>query len=342
MSVDAAASPALVPSGAAYFPVTGEVVTRRYAFLLLPDFTLLAFSSALDPLRIANQLSHRPLYHWRVISLEGTPVASSSGVSVCTEAVAPLDPDVTLLICSGNLGIHRAVPRPLLSALTRHHRFGGNVGGICTGAVALAQAGLLEARSFTLHWENQPSFVENFPDLTPSANRFEIDGRVLTCGGGAAATDMMLHLIAAEHGASFAALVAEMCLRPMPIGGETGQRSSLAAVLQSRNPVLIGVVARMRAHLEEPLSIDTLADEAGISRRQLERVFRATLGESPQRVYQHLRLDRARGLLVETDLPLAEIGAASGFATQEGFVRAFRARFGVAPSRVGYRRRTRG
>lgn len=323
----------LVPQGAAFFPVETPGETRKYAFLLVPGFTLLAFSSAVEPLRIANQLSQQPLYQWRLMSEEGAAVASSSGISVCTDGpLGPLPRDTRLFVCSGNPA-RAAAAAAVVSLVSRHARFGGTVGGICTGAMALAQAGLLRDTAFTLHWENQPAFCEDFPDLTPCATMFEISGKVMTCGGGAASTDMMISLIAADHGAEFAAMVSEMCLRKVMVGVDAAQRSALSVLIRSRNPGLIAMVARMKAHLEDPLALTDLARASGYSRRHVERMFLSVLGETPGDFYRGLRLDHARNLLSTTDLPLIEVAVACGFASVAHLSKSFRARFGIAPTK---------
>ena len=324
----------LIPAGAAFVPVAIARPTRGWVFCLTPGFTLLAFSSAVEPLRIANQLSQRPLYRWHVASAEGGAVESSAGIPVQTEALAAvLDRDATLMICGGNRPAEVAAPR-VIAALGRHRRFGGTVGGICTGAYALARAGLLEGRRFTLHWENQPGFHETFPSLTPTGNRFEVDGPLMTCGGGAASTDLMLSVIAQDYGSEFATMVAEMCLRSVTAGENAAQRSSLAALMASRTPALVSTVRAMSEHLEDPLPMEAIARIAGYSRRHLERLFTTALGEPPARFYQGLRLDHARNLLTSTDAPLIEISTACGFATVAHFSRRFRLRFGVAPTRL--------
>lgn len=324
----------LVPRGAAFFPVSEPGPTRTHAFVLVPGFTLLAFASAVEPLRIANQLSQQPLYRWRVLSETGEAVASSSGIAVSVEGrLDALDREMFLFICSGNPPLAAAAPA-VVSAVQRHHRFGGTVGGICTGAVALAKAGLLRDRRFTLHWENQPGFVEDFPQLSPSANRIETDGRVMTCGGGAASTDLMLSMIARDHGNEFAAMVSEMCLRTMVSGAEHEQRSSVAALMNSRNPLLISVVNIMNQHIEDPLPIHDVARAVGCSGRHLERLFRDAAGKTPGEFYRGLRLDRGRNLLSSTDMPLIEVATACGFASVSHFSKAFRARFGAAPTKL--------
>ncbi|MCU0816195.1 MAG: GlxA family transcriptional regulator [Cypionkella sp.] len=325
----------LVPQGAAHFPVnTGPLHTRRFLFLLCPSFTLLAFSSAIEPLRIANQLSQRPLYDWQTASLDGGPVVSSCGVSVNVDGPCQADArEDVLLVCAGNRPA-MAEQASIVGLVQRHARHGGQVGGLCTGALAIARAGLLRGRRFTLHWENQPAFVEAYPDLAPSDHKFEIDGPVMTCGGGAAATDMMLDVIARDHGEAFAAMVSEMCLRRVAIGRDLSQRSPISAVAQARNPGLAAIVELMKRHREDPLPLEELSHRIGYSRRHVERLFRSTLGVSPGRFYQNLRLEYGRNLLASTDMSLSEVAAACGFETKSYFAKCFSKRYGVPPSRV--------
>lgn len=324
----------IVPMGAAFLPVSEAGRTQTYAFVLVPGFTLLAFSSAVEPLRIANQLSQQPLYRWLVLSETGGPVASSSGISVAVDGPLSVhDKEARMFVCAGNPPV-AATKAAVVAAVQRHHRFGGVVGGICTGAFALASAGLLGARRFTLHWENQPGFAERFPGLMPTANRFETDGRVMTCGGGAASTDMMLQVIAADHGSDLAAMVSEMCLRTVMSGVDPQQRSSLAALMSSRNPVLVATVTLMNSHIEDPLSMDDLAEAAGYCRRHLERLFRDATGKTPGEFYRSLRLDRGRNLLSTTDLTLQEIAMACGFGSASHFSKCFRARYRTSPTKL--------
>jgi transcriptional regulator GlxA family with amidase domain len=268
------------------------------------------------------------------MSETGGPVISSAGIPVGVDGrlEAP-DKDARLFVCAGNPQVAAANPA-VVAVVQRHHRFGGTVGGICTGAVALAKGGLLNGRRYTLHWENQPGFVETFPGLSPTTSRFEADGRLLTCGGGAASTDMMLSLIASDHGGDFAAMVSEMCLRTVMPGANSEQRSSLAALMSSRNPVLVATVTLMNRNIEHPLSMEELAAAAGYSRRHLERLFRDAVGKSPGDFYRGLRLDRGRSLLSTTDLTLVEVSLACGFSTVSHFSKSFRARFGTAPTKL--------
>lgn len=330
-----ATRPPLIPQGAAYFQTAGAgAATAKFVFLLCPSFTLLAFASAIEPLRIANQLSQRPLYDWRTVSLDGGPVTSSCGLVVQTDgALTESGRDTALVVCAGNQPAVAAASH-VVAAVKRHYRHGGPVGGLCTGPIALAKAGLLTGRRFTLHWENQPAFREMFPNLDPSENKFEIDERLMSCGGGAAATDMMIDLIGREHGEAFAAMVSDMCLRRVSIGRDLPQRSSLSAVAQARNPGLAAIVDLMKRHREDPLSMEEIADRIGYSRRHVERLFRQTLGMAPAQFYLRLRLDHARNLLASTDMSLAEVSVACGFGSKSHFSKAFTRRFGTPPSRL--------
>ncbi|WP_339984979.1 GlxA family transcriptional regulator [Gymnodinialimonas ulvae] len=322
---------AVIPEGAFTSAIKAPRPTRWFGFMLVPDFTLLAFSSALDPLRIANQLAQHPLYGWHVVSEDGAPVVSSTGLTVGVHGkLSDIADDLPLLVCSGN-SWQKNVSQKAIAKIRMRARFGAQHGGICTGAGTLARAGLLAGKRFTLHWENQPGFTESFPDLVPTQNRFEEDGTMLTCGGGSAAAEMILDRIEKDYGRDFAVLVADMCLNDPDPGGNRPQRSSLATALATRNPKLVSVVQQMYRHIEEPLLMDDLAELAGVSRRQLERHFRKFLGESPAKTYSKIRLDRGRSLLVETDMRVGEVAAATGFSSAQVFSRLYKERFGQTP-----------
>jgi hypothetical protein len=139
-----------------------------------------------------------------------------------------------------------------LARISRHLRFGGTVIGICTGAITLARAGVLTGKRFTLHWENQPAFRERFFGLTPTERKFEKDGKVLTSGGGAAATDLMMSVIGDDFGDDFVLMVADMCLHRADTVAGTTQRSSLGASIGCRNPSVVNAVKMMQANIETP------------------------------------------------------------------------------------------
>lgn len=323
----------IIPRGAAYFDVGDPATAREFAFLLLPQFTLLAFSAALDPLRIANQLAQRPLYRWSAYSEDGTSVTSSCGMTMSVDMALDTFPaNAHVFVCAGTVHEFDASAKTK-SALRRHVMHGGRVGGICTGAITLARAGILRGKRATLHWENQPAFREEFPDQEISSAIYEIDGKVLTCGGGVASTDLMLALVEEDFGQQFALAVADMCVYGGRRTQSAHQRSSLSVLLGSRNAKLVEIGRLMHDNIETPLPLTELCDQVGVSRRQIERLFMKYLQTSPLQYYRGLRLDRARALLRETDMSITEVGLASGFASDSAFLKGFRSRFGVSPSK---------
>jgi len=323
----------IVPKGIAFVPLPSQEKSRHFTFILVPEFTMLAFTAALEPLRIANQLAQQALYSWEVQSESGKPVPSSSGIAIDVDGpIQPAERDTTLFVCAGNIPTNALSPA-IVSAVNRHDRFGGIVGGICTGAFALAKAGLLQKRAFTLHWENQGGFTEIFPSLHPTTKKFEIDGRTLTCGGGAASIDMMIELIERDHGRDFASNVSEMCIRRVYLGADEDQRTSMAILLGSRNPALLNIVEMMKANIEYPLSLEEMSKMSGTSRRHIERVFRNVLDQTPGQFYRSIRLDHARNLLSTSNKSIKFIAAASGFESTVHFTKCFKQRYGVTPSK---------
>lgn len=320
-----------VPRGAASHRVDYEGPPRDFYFLLLPKLTLLAFSAALEPLRIANQVAGKALYRWYVLTEDGQPIHCSCGVMITPDgALRDVPRNALAFVCAGiEPGEH--VSSGVTNWISRQTAHGVSVGGICTGAFALARVGLLKNRRFTLHWENQPAFEEKYLDLEPTERLFENDDGLLTCGGGSAATDMMLSLIEAHHGTELAAIVADMCIHLRPASPDTPQRSIQSQGVMSRNPHLIRAVELMEEALETPLDVATLADEVGLSRRQLERLFRQFTGQSPAQFYLDMRVERAHALLNETALSVAEISAATGFASSSQLAQRFRQRYGSSP-----------
>ncbi len=320
-----------IPRGAASFRIDYDGPSQEFYFLLQPQLTMLAFSAALEPLRIANQVTNRELYRWFTMTEDGGPIRCSNNVQIVPDMVMGDVPRQALAFaCSGN-DPTQIQTQKVSNWIGRQRAHGTTMGGICTGAFALATVGLLRGRRFTLHWENQPAFAEIYPDLHPSPNLFEIDGPVLTCGGGNASTDMMLRLIEREHGKELAIIVADMCIHGRSGPAKVPQKSAYAVALGSRNPHLVGALQYMSEHLEEPLDIAELADRLDISRRQLERLFKRYVGVTPNQAYFDLRLARAHALLNQTDMTVTEIAVATGFSSRSQLGVRFRQKFGTSP-----------
>lgn len=328
---DFSGSAAIIPTGVAHLRHVGEVQTREFAFLTLPNFTLLAFSALIDPLRIANQLTQRPLYRWRVVSIDGGSTCSSAGIRV--EADQGLDPvakDTTIVVCSGTDATD-AADRRVLHWLRGHARHGGSLGAVCTGAYTLAKAGLLGEDPTTVHWENQAAFRELF-DKEPLEQLYVIGRRHFSCAGGEAGIDMMLAFIERDHGSQLARAVAEMCLHTRARESTDRQKHTFPSSTVQRNPGILRVIEAMRANISTPLDQEELAAIFGRGKRHLERCFKASMQESPKSYYLGLRLEHARDLLRSTAMPVLEVAVETGFASRSSFSKAFRSRFGFSPT----------
>jgi transcriptional regulator GlxA family with amidase domain len=306
---------------------------QEIAFLLVPNFSMIAFTSAVEPLRLANRASGKELYRWHLYSPDGKPVAASNGISLAPEGgVDAVLNHHTVILCSGIDG-HLYEDRNVFATLRRVERQGADIGALCTGSHILARANMLNGYRCTIHWENLASFTENFPEVEATAELFEIDRNRFTCSGGTAALDMMLNMIGQQHGHELAAAVSEQFIHERIRDRHDHQRMALTARLGVRHPKLIQVIQSMEANLEEPLSRGDLAQAAGLSSRQMERLFAKYLKKSPARYYVELRLNRARLLLLQTNMSVIDIALACGFVSASHFSKCYRDFFGKTPRR---------
>lgn len=305
---------------------------QHVGFLLVPGFALLSYASAVEPLRAANQLSGKTLYRWWHASPRNTPAIASNGAGVLPDFDLKTDggPLDLVLVCAGGNPI-AFNDRSTFAWLRKQARQGVAIGGISGGPIVLAKAGLLSGRRCTVHWEHIPAFHESFPAVKLTRSLFEIDGDRITCSGGVAGLDMMVALITRDHGYALGAAVSDWFLHTQVRDGAGPQRMDLRFRLGVADKKLLNALKAMEANLEIPLTRGELANQAGVSLRQLERACREHLGRGLHEHYLSLRLDRARQLLRETSLPVVEISLATGFASASQFSRAFRRVFNVSP-----------
>jgi transcriptional regulator GlxA family with amidase domain len=303
-------------------------------FLLVPGFALMSYAAAVEPLRAANLLAGRELYRWWHAAPSPEPVTASNGVAIIPDFGIGTDrgADMVFVCAGGNPATFD--DKRTFAWLRRLARKGTILGGISGGPYILARAGLLDERRATLHWEHLPAFREAFPDVAVVPSLFEIDGNRITCSGGISALDMMVALIERDHGRQLAASVGDWFLHTHIREGFGPQRLDLRYRLGIADEKLLRVLGDMETNLEAPLPRGTLARQAGISLRQLERLFNAHVGHGIHQHYRWLRLERARQLLRETSLPVLDVALATGFASSSQFARAYRGAFGEPPSRT--------
>jgi transcriptional regulator GlxA family with amidase domain len=310
-------------------PAASEVA--RYGFLLLPEFPMYALIPAIEALRIANQNRGRKLYSWHLFSPDGKPVRAGNGMAVPVEAaIADVPWFPTLFVCAGNHPMQYGTKR-VLNWLRRLARHGAVLGAFDTGVFALAAAGLLDGYRVTLHWEALTMFRDRYPEILASEQLYVIDRDRITCAGGNAALDLMLHLIARRHGPGLAQIVANGFVAQRIRREVEPQRLSVQQLSGDVRGPLTRILHEMEENLETPLRARELAERAGISIRALGRILRDRVGESPMRYYLKVRLQAARNALFYSDIPIQGIAASCGFSCPEVFSRSFRAHFGVSP-----------
>ena len=310
-----------------------ETKPRHFVFLLLDGFTMLCFAGAIEPLRIANRISGQRLYSWTLAGENGSEVTCSNGASFKLDiGLDEIDRDDTVLVCGG-INVQEASSKPVLNWLRREARRGAKIGGLCTAAYTLAKAGLLDGKRATIHWENQDSFIEEFEDVQLTKSVFVVDGNRMSTAGGTSSIDLMLKLIAADHGEDLANTVADQLIYSSIRTDQDTQRLSIPTRIGVRHPKLSQVIQMMEHAIEDPISPATLAADVGMSTRQLERLFRRYLNRSPKRYYMELRLQKARNLLMQTDMSVINVALACGFASPSHFSKCYRAQYSTTPYR---------
>ena len=306
---------------------------RRFVFALMNNFSMLSFAAAVEALRIANRTAGKEIYSWTLMGEGGDTITCSNGCTFKLDSdLSELERDDTIMLCGG-IGVQDATTKKLLNWLRREARRGCIIAGLCTAGYALARAGLLDGKRATIHWENQDSFIEEFEEVDLTKSVFVMDGNRYTTAGGTASIDMMLKIIADEHGEEMGNSVADILIYSSIRTDQDTQRLSIPTRIGVRHPKLSRVIQMMEQNIEEPISPATLAKDVGMSTRQLERLFRRYLSRSPKRYYMELRLQKARNLLMQTDMTVINVALACGFASPSHFSKCYRSHYDTTPYR---------
>ncbi len=307
---------------------------ETFVFLLVPGVSMMSLASALEPLRSLNLISGRQAYAWRLASPDGVPVAASNGIVLPTMPIEQAIDGAAYLFACGGLRVQSSEERRYLAALRKAARSGIAVGSLSTATYLLARAGLLNGYRCTIHWENRAAFEEDFPELDCTSKIYEIDRDRLTCSGGTAAMDMMLHLIAERHGVELARSVANQFHHERIRDEHDDQRGSQLVNLAHVPPKLRKAIEVMQQRLENPVPLPDIAARVSLSTRQLERLFRRHARMSPLRYYIQMRIERAHELLLYTDKPIIDVAVLVGFASTSHFSAWFKRVLGTRPSEI--------
>ncbi|MCF6321114.1 MAG: GlxA family transcriptional regulator [Rhizobiaceae bacterium] len=315
-----------------------NTIQRSIVFYLVPNFSMIAFSTAIEPLRLANRILGTPSYSWHLTSYDGEAVTASNGVTVSVDnnlkqeraTLASSRRPSMLLVCSGT-NVEEHENKTLFAYLRENKNQGVIVGGLCTAAYLLASAGMLDNKRCAIHWENLPGFTERFPKVDVYADLYEMEDGVYTCAGGTASLDMMLSIIGADHDQELVNQVCEQALTDRVRNPGDRQRLPLRARLGVQNSKVLSIIEYMEANISEPLALVEIAAYVGLSRRQIERLFQNHMGRSPARYYLEVRLDRARHLLMQSPLPVVEVAIACGFISASHFSKCYRELYGKSP-----------
>lgn len=313
------------------FPVFEGAITFSVGFLLVDKFTLVALSTAIEPLRMANQLTGETLYRWRTISADGKPVCSSDGVEVVPDESVAGDGRYDMVIVAAGNDVTTSFSSSEINWLRRKAKEKATLGAVCTGAYVLARAGLLDGYGCSAHWECLSALQEDCPKVYTNTQLFTFDRDRITCTGGDVPIHMMMNLVSMHHGQQLANAISDMFVCERIREGHEPQRLMMERQVSANQPKLAEAVQLMQANLEEPLELNRIAELTGISRRQLERLFLSHLGLSPSRFYLKLRLEKAQHLLRQTARPIVEIAMMCGFISATHFSRCYRKYMGKPP-----------
>lgn len=303
--------------------------------IVTPHFNLATTTAFLDPFRAANYLMARAIFKWILVSENGGNITASNGLSISTRAIGDVlkqSPNYVIVSSSWSPETHSS--RALTNAVRGWSQAGARIGALDTGGFILAKAGLLDGKRATVHYEHIDAFIELFPKISVTEDLFVIDGNTFTCCGGVASVDLALSILANLQGEGAANATARYLFHHDLREPETSQNPSQLEPVGRTTPAIVRrAIATMETHLETPISVPDICDELQISQRHLNRLFKAYVRKTPVQYYRHIRLDRARGLVTQTEMKLSEIAVASGFNSQIHFSRAYHERFGLPPKR---------
>lgn len=302
---------------------------HRFGFLVLSDFPMLSLASAIEVLRVANQVIGHEQYSWSIITPNGSTALSIDGAthvrSVPYSAAPPLD---LMLVCGGP-EVDQFVTDDVVSLVHELDHQQLALGGLSAGTYALIKAGLMDGYNCVIEWSDLPALRSAHPNVQFQSTKFVIDRDRVASIGGTAPIALMLALIRCRLGDSIISSISNALAIQDDAAADTAQQSRLESSLTSA--VIAKVVSLMEARLEEPLTVSQLAQLTGVSVRRMQRLFQEAYGTTPTAYYLYLRLRRARELILNSTLSISDISFCCGFESPSHFSRTYRAKYGRTP-----------
>ena len=305
----------------------------KVGIVLIDGFSLMAYASAMEPMRAANLLSKNPIYSVRNLPVSGANSRSSSGAQIKADAYLgeQVDFDLLLVVAGKEAASYRNAQ--LENWLRLLASRGVLIGGVSGGPMVLAHSGVMDGYRMTIHWDHVDALTQISPRLVVEKSLYVLDRNRLTCGGGTAALDMMLALIKYQQGPEVALKVSDWFLHTDMREGETAQRSGLAERYNTSNEHLLKALEAMENHIADPLELQQLAALADLGARQLNRLFSKYLDSSAVNFYRNMRLKKSQQLLARTSLSVQDVALATGFANGAHLSKSFSDHFGLPPKR---------
>jgi len=309
-----------------------DALVANVTFLIVPRFNMSTLMTMIEPMRIANYLSSKPLYSWEVESFDGVEIKASNGFTLRARLPENRNRRGEIIFVMGSWGAESYRNETLFSWIRKQAREGARICSVEMGAYLVARSGIFSGRKVTTHWSYGPGFQEQFPDIDLVEQIYTIDDITMSCGGGLAGVDLMLRLIGEAHGGGLAGEIADQLMHHPVRPATAPQRRTMGRGTDTLIPIVREAISLIEQNILEPLSVPNIADALGISQRQLERQFKHAIGCTLVQFGLLLRLQHARVLLISTDLSVRDIATASGFNTLSHFAFSFGKCFGRRPS----------
>lgn len=309
---------------------------QKFGFFLVPGYSLVALSCAIDVLRAANIEAGSNDFEWVLLSDKCAPAKSSSGIELTCAAIDETEKFDVIAVCGGERS-HTYQSKKLENWLRGHARIGTIIGSISDGAYIVAKTGLFDNCRSTIHWKCQSAYRELYSNLDIRMSILEIDGKRFSCAGGTASLDLILSFVSDKLGVEIAGRIADNYFHDTIRGKEQVQHMAGALRFASSNKTLTDALLLMESALEYPIPVSEIARKVNISLRQLDRIFQANLSKSPSKYYREMRILRAGEMLKQTVLPISEIALGCGFQSVTHFSKYFKQHFNDTPRKYRYR-----